>query len=354
MYRFETPWAFLALLAPVALLLWRRWRKPPRPALPVAGLALFRAVRPTWRLRLRWLPAAVAALGWILLTIALARPQHGQEQFRNISHGIAIEMVIDRSGSMRSPMAYQGRALNRLETVKSVFREFVFGDRKEGLGGRHQDLLGVIAFAHYPYTSCPLTLDHNALDFALKNVRLITEDSDENGTAIGDAVAMAVARLVSAEKTLAAQTKRDASTYQIKSKVIILLTDGQDEGPHTYAIGEAAELAKKHGIKVYSIAIVSGTDLVSTPLGTMVGLSPSYDTTEIEAMAKATGGLFRTCDNAQALEDIYREIDRLEKSEVEAVRYVTHRELFFPFALAGALALLMTLLLKTTLFRRTI
>ncbi len=353
MYRFETPWAFLALLAPLLLVLWHRWRRAQCPALPVAGLSLFRAVKPSWRIRLRWLPAAVAAVGWLLLTIALARPQHGQEQFRNINHGIAIEMVLDRSGSMRAPMVYGGKQFNRLETVKAVFREFVFGDRKEGLGGRRQDLLGVIAFAHYPYTACPLTLDHNALDFALKNVKLITEDGDENGTAIGDAVAMAVARLVSAEKTLAAQTQTDASAYHIKSKVIILLTDGQDEGPHTYAIGEAAELAKKHGIKVYSIAIVSDTDIVSSPFGAFAA-PQAYDTTEIEAMAKSTGGIFRTCENAKALEDIYGEIDRLEKSEVEAVRYVTHRELFFPFAIAGAAVLLLALLLKTTLFHRTI
>ena len=362
MYRFETPWAFLALLAPLLLALWHRWRRAQCPALPVAGLSLFRAVKSSWRIRLRWIPAAVAAIGWLLLTIALARPQHGQEQFRNINHGIAIEMVLDRSGSMRADMTYWGKRFNRLETVKEVFRDFVFGSNRNNvaghgnLNGRRQDLLGVIAFAHYPYTACPLTLDHNALDFALKNVKLITaetDDPDENGTAIGDAVAMAVARLVSAEKTLAAQTKADANAYHIKSKVIILLTDGQDEGPHTYSIGEASELAKKHGIKVYSIAIVSDTDIVSSPFGPFAA-PQAYDTTDIEAMAKSTGGIFRTCENAKALEDIYGEIDRLEKSEVEAVRYVTHRELFFPFAIAGTAALLLALLLKTTLFHRTI
>ncbi len=363
MFRFETPWAFLALLAPALLALWRRKRPAAQPALPVASLSLFRDVKPSWRVRLRWIPAAVAAIGWLLLTVALARPQHGQEQFRNINHGIAIEMVLDRSGSMRASMTYWGKRFNRLETVKEVFRDFVFGGSRpeltghSDLGGRRQDLLGVIAFAHYPYTACPLTLDHNALDFALKNVRLVTDetdDPDENGTAIGDAVAMAVARLVSAEQTLAAQTKTDASTYRIKSKVIILLTDGQDEGPHTYSIGEAADLARKNHIKVYSIAIVPPAPTLTTPMGLIASVEPPYDTTEIEAMAKTTGGLFRKCDNGRALEDIYGEIDQLEKSEVEAVRYVTRRELFFPFAVAGAIALLAALLLKTTLFRRTI
>ena len=246
MFRFESPWALLALLFPLLLLGWRFFRPPRRLALRVATVASLERLPRTWRIHFRWLPVVLVTLAWTLLTIALARPQRGQVQIKNVSQGIAIEMIVDRSGSMRAPMKYHFRTQNRLETVKSVFKEFVFGDRMSRLAGRSSDLLGIIAFAHYPYTVCPLTLDHDALNFALDHVELITEDSDENGTAVGDAVAMGVARLQDAERTLAAQTQRDASAYHLKSKIIILLTDGQDEGSHTRSISEAAELARKH------------------------------------------------------------------------------------------------------------
>lgn len=226
MFRFETPWALAAVILPLLLWLWRKRRRSRIPALKVATADLMRGLPRTLRSRLAWLPAALMTAAWVLLTIALARPQSGQEQLKDVSQGIAIEMVLDRSGSMRFPMKYHGQQLTRLEVVKDVFADFAFGNRDLKLPGRHSDLLGVIAFAHYPYTICPLTLDHNALRFALKNVEMVTEDTDENGTAIGDAVAMAVARLETVEQTLAAQTKQDASTYRIKSKVIIVLTDG--------------------------------------------------------------------------------------------------------------------------------
>ena len=350
MFRFESPWAFLALLFPILLGLWRLRRPSPRPALRVATIAPMAMLPRTWRVKLRWLPAALAAAAWCLFTIALARPQLGQEQIKDVTQGIAIEMIVDRSGSMRAPMNFRHRSQDRLETVKAVFQEFVFGDRAAGLEGRHSDLLGVIAFAHYPYTFCPLTLDHNALKFALSRIELITEQSDENGTAVGDAVAMGVARLQDAERTLAAQTQKDASAYRLKSKVIILLTDGQDEGPHTRSIPEAAELAKKHGIKVYTIAIVSDED--RAPRGPFGMGAYSYDTTDIENLAKTTGGVFHTCDTADALTQIYREIDQLERSQVESIRYVTHRELYFPFLAWGIALFLIALTISATIFRR--
>ena len=343
MFRFASPWAFLALLFPILLIAWRFFRRSRGPALPVATIASMTALPRTWRIRLRWLPTALAVLAWGLLTIALARPQLGQEQIKDVTQGIAIEMIVDRSSSMSIPMNFRHRSQDRLETVKAVFQEFVFGDRSSGLKGRHSDLLGVIAFAHYPYTFCPLTLDHNALKFALDRIELIPQysQSDEDGTAIGDAVAMGVARLQDAERTLAAQTQKDASAYRLKSKVIILLTDGQDRGLYSRSISEAAELAKKYGIKVYTIAIVTDEERLM-----------SYDTTDIENLAKTTGGTFHTCDSADALLGIYREIDELERSEVESIRYVTHRELYFPFLAWGIATLLLAILSRMTIFRR--
>jgi Ca-activated chloride channel family protein len=305
----------------------------------------------TWRSRLAPLPAAAFFIAWVLLVIALARPQASQVQIKDITRGIAMEMVPDRSGSMRENMNYGGRRMNRLETVKEIFSQFVFGDGKE-LKGRGNDLIGVIGFAHYPYTFCPLTLDHDALKFSLGNIELITSEGDENGTAIGDAVAMAVARLQAAEKTLAAQTSQDGAGYRITSKVIILLTDGQDEGPHTRSIPQAAELAEKYGIKVYSIAIVGGGRVINTPMGQMQLSGGNYDTSQIQQLAKQTGGRFMTCDSAEDLLEIYKEIDRLEKSEMLSLRHVTYRELYFPFAAAALAAIVAGIMMNCTIFRR--
>lgn len=357
MFRFESPYALLLLLLPLCYFVWHHWRQKRRgiTAIPVPSVQILRGMPRSLRQRMQWLPSALFVITWGLLTFALARPQSGQEQIRNINHGIAIEMIIDRSGSMRAPLAYRMKRQNRLETVKQVFSQFVFGDSSANLKGRTNDLIGVIGFAHYPYTFCPLTLDHDALAFSLKNIDLITENSDENGTAIGDAVAMGVARLADAERTLQAQTQRDAGAYRIKSKIIILLTDGQDEGEHTRSIAEAAELAKKYGIRVYTIAILGKTEISrNTPQGffNAIGQIQQYDTSEIEAMAKTTGGLFQTCDSSEALQEVYRQIDQLEKSEIEAVRYVTHRELFFPFAATAMATLLAALILRNTIFSR--
>ncbi len=213
MFRFESPYALLLLILPLLCIAWHHWRKKRNgiTAIPVPSVQILRGMPRSLRQRFQWLPSALLVITWCLLTFALARPQSGQEQIRNINHGIAIEMIIDRSGSMRAPMAYRMKRQNRLETVKQVFGQFVFGDRDANLKGRHNDLIGVIGFAHYPYTFCPLTLDHDALAFSLKNINLITEQNDENGTAIGDAVAMGVARLADAERTLQAQTQQNAT-----------------------------------------------------------------------------------------------------------------------------------------------
>ncbi len=341
LFRFQNPWALLALLAPLAWCVWRRFRRRRAAGVPMASTALLAGLPRSWRQRLAWLPAALYGVAWALLTVALARPQSGEGRVRDFSQGIAIEMVLDRSGSMGNPMVYGGRRTTRLEAVKSVFAEFVFGGGD--LRGRDGDLLGVIAFARYPETYCPLTLDRAAVEHGLKRLEVIPQDSPENSTSIGDGLALAVARLESAEQTLAVQQRRVEAGYRIKSKVAILLTDGQNTGSYTYSIEQAGELARKHGVKIYSIAIFGRGGFLQ---------EPDFDTSAIEAVAKATGGLFRTCDSAQGLRDIYAEIDRLEKSSVESQRYIVRRELYRPFAAAALAALLLAVLLQRTVFRR--
>jgi len=304
------------------------------------------------RQRLLWLPTGLRLLALTCLVIALARPQTGREQVREISKGIAIEMVADRSGSMGAEMEYQGARMNRLEVVKKVFLDFALGNGKD-LPGRPNDLIGMIAFARYADTTCPLTLAHGALPLFVKNLKIVTQRS-EDGTAIGDALALAAARLKTAEETLKKQQKQTDKAYEIKSKVIILLSDGENNcGKRSPE--EAAELAKKWGIKVYTIAIGGGEAMASirTPFG--VYKMPTHagvDTATLKAVAEKTGGLFKQAKTAEDLADIYKEIDKLEKSEIESIRYVDYRENYLIFVLLGLGLLAAEILLSCTVFRR--
>lgn len=304
------------------------------------------------RQKLAWVPTGLRVAALVLLAVAMARPQQGRERVRDVSKGIAIEMVVDRSSSMRAEMDFDGERVNRLDAVKRVFEEFVHGNGDE-LKGRTNDLVGMVAFARYADTLCPLTLAHGALSRFLETVKLVTLRS-EDGTAIGDAVALAAARLKTAEETLARQSGDDDQRYQIKSKIIILLTDGQNNRGKRSPL-EAAELAKEWGIKIYTIG-VGGQDAVTTiqtPFGAYkMAAGPGVDESTLKAMAEKTGGMYRLATDAESLRAIYETIDRMEKTKIETVRYVDYRELFVPFALAALAMLGIEAVLSATLFRR--
>ncbi len=269
-----------------------------------------------------------------------------------MSRGVAIEMVVDRSGSMGVEMEYGGERLTRLEAVKRVFEEFIYGN-EDDLPGRPNDLVGMVAFARYADTACPLTLAHGALARFLESVRLV-ERRSEDGTAIGDALALAAARLKTAEETLAQQMENQDKRYEIKSKVIILLTDGQNNyGERTPE--QATQLAKEWGIKIYAIGV--GGDEGATTIRTLFGNykvpgGPSVDVGALKAVAKATGGLFWLAEDTESLRKVYKEIDQLEKTEIESVRYVDYRELFTPFALLALATIAIEIVLSCTAFRR--
>ena len=348
--RFETPWAFLVLLAIPAILYVQR-RLGRRATLTFSTTAHASRSGRSLRQGLVTLPAALRVAALVLLAVALARPQRGVEEVRNVSKGIAIAMVVDRSTSMGAEMEYAGERLNRLEVVKKVFQEFVKGNRK-GLPGRPNDLVGMIAFARYADTICPLTLAHGALERFLETVHLVQRRS-EDGTAIGDAIALAAARLKTAEQTLSRQTKGDRD-YQIKSKVIILLTDGQNNAGKRRPL-DAAKLAKEWGIKIYCIGVGGGeaVQTIQTPFGAYKFAAGSQlDARTLGSIAEATGGLFRSADDADSLRAVYKEIDELEKSEIESISFRDYRELFAPLAVAALAVVVLDVFLSSTVFRR--
>lgn len=347
--RFANPFVLFGLLVlPVVVMFW--WRRS-RPALGFSDLSLFPAGE-SLRCRLVHLPSFLRLLVLALIVVALARPQAGIEKVEESTQGVAIEMVVDRSGSMGAEMDYEGKTMTRLDVVKQVFAEFVNGD-KQGLSGRPSDLIGMITFARYADTVCPLTLAHGALSGFLDTIHLVPQQSPENRTAVGDAIALAAARLKTAEETLARQTKGDVKAYHIKSKIIILLTDGQSNAGR-HAPEEAAALAKQWGIKIYTIG-VGGDDVVKvqTLFGTrMIRTGEGVDRQTLQALAESTGGVFRMAEDAAALRAVYQEIDRLEKSEVESVRYVDYKEYFGLFAWAAFALLLVEIFLSCTVLRR--
>jgi Ca-activated chloride channel family protein len=352
--RFESPWMFLLLLGLPALLWWRQRRMGPGAAIRFSWTQNAARAGASLRQRLGFIPPLLRLIALALLVIALARPQLGMEHVRETNEGIAIEMVLDRSSSMAAEMNFEGRRRNRLEVVKEVFKTFVLGDGKE-LKGRGNDLIGMISFAQFPETVCPLTLGHGALPQFLETVRLAAPKSQEDGTAIGDAVALAAARLKTAEETLARQLPDAANRFEIKSKVMILLSDGQQTAGKRRPL-DSAKLSKEWGIKIYAIAVTGKEEMQSqnTFFGRFLqlGTAPQLDTRDLEAVAKETGGKFFLAEDAKSLGNIYKEIDALERSGIESVRYMDYRELFAPFAVLALLLVALETGLNCTIFRK--
>ena len=350
MFRFESPWMFLVLLL-LPLVVYLHQRRGSTGALRFSATGDVKRAGASIRQNLTPLLLVIRVLTLLALGIALARPQMGTEQVRDVSRGVAIEMVLDRSSSMGAELRYEGRQMNVLEMAKKVFRQFVEGDGEE-LGGRPSDLIGMVTFARYADTVCPLTLAHDALLQFLPTVKLV-QRQNEDGTAIGDAVALAAARLQKAEETLARQSGEEKD-YEIKSKIIILLTDGvNNAGERT--VQEAADIAKQWGIKIYAIGIggdnnsryktIFGT--FNLPMG-----QGGVDEEALRVLGETTDGIHRVIEDAAELRDVYEEIDKLETSDIETTRFLDYREIFPPFALIGLGLLVLEVGLGNTVFRR--
>jgi len=346
---FASPLAFLLLLLLPPLYYFSHFRGR-QAALRFSDTATAAALGGSLRARCQKLLPAARFLALFLLVVALARPQQGQERVRDLSKGIAIEMVLDRSTSMGEEMAFDGQVMNRLEVVKRVFNEFITGNGGS-LEGRPNDLIGLVVFAGYADTIAPLTLGHDALVSLVEKVEMPNEKS-EDGTAIGDAIALAAARLKTAEESQLKVNARLGKEYEIKSKIIILLTDGQSNRG-TQTPEEGAKLAREWGIKIYTIGIGSDPDPNQSPLGSfLMPQDRSLNDEGLAALAEATGGVYRRASSADALREIYEEIGRLETSEIESLRYLDYKERFLPFALTALFLLVGEMVLRNTWLRR--
>lgn len=282
-------------------------------------------------------------LSLALLIIALARPRIGSGYSEREESGIDIALAIDVSGSMAALDFTTDRRnpITRLDAVKSVVAQFI--------EKRPNDRIGMIAFAANPFLVSPITLNH---EWLLKNLeRLDFGIIDGTQTAIGSAIGMSVNRLKDLKKS--------------KSRVIILLTDGENNAGKISPIA-AAEAAASFDAKIYTIAAgrpgvvpVAMTDrnqkLVRDNKGNPVyagRVQNEMDTSDLKKIAEITGGKFFLADNMKALEEIYAEIDSLEKTEVKLRNFTSYTEEFHWFALAALAVLALELLLKNTLLRR--
>ena len=357
-----SPWALILLLVlpAMAYLLLRRKGTA---AVRFPSLVDMKSCLVSWRIRFRPLLTIARLLCVALLVVALARPRRGTVLSEISTEGVAIEAVVDHSGSMQTEMDYYGDNLNRLEVVKKVLSDFIEGDKKD-LKGRSSDLVGLISFARYADTKCPLVHSHNVLLEFLKKTEIVTIRS-EDGTAIGDAVALGAARLQKAEEEIQQRKKQlvssgekisdaDEGGFKIKSKVIILLTDGINNAGQ-YNPLEAAELAKKWGIKIYTIGIGSSQayTTIQTPLGTYkMPTGQELDEGLLKAIAEKTGAFYGRADDAKALRNIVEKIDKLEKTEVKSVQYTQFAERFGPWTLTALLVLAAEILASCTIFRK--
>ncbi len=309
-----------------------------------AGVVMFSSLRAlpagghTWRTRLAWIPNALMGLAVVALVIALAGPRAGDKNARIRREGIGIVMAVDVSGSMRAlDLSEKNRELTRLDAVKQVFERFVLGGK--GLAGREDDAIGLVAFARYAETRSPLTLDHENLVTAARQLEFarVTED----GTAIGAGLELAVQRL---------------AEYKTASKIAILLTDGESN-VHDIDEETAIDDARKAGVKVYTIG--AGTTGIA-PIRVEVGdgqtqlmqTQVSIDEVTLKKIADKTGGqYFRATDNA-SLTRIYAQIDKLERTRLEEDRFTEYHLYFAEFVFLAMLLLGAAFGLRGTLFRR--
>jgi Ca-activated chloride channel family protein len=341
------PWVWALLLLLVLPGLWVLWlRSRRRPVLRYSDLAALRSAggARTGRLRLILPVLRMAALAGLI--VAVARPQRPDESSRVYAEGIAIQMVVDISGSMEdTDLSPSGRRMSRLDVVKEVFRRFVEGDGE--LPGRPNDLIGMIRFALYPDSVCPLTLDHATLLDVLNETQLIVwrdqygqvyGQRDENLTAIGDALALAVGRLRELKRT-----SGSGQQYTVTSRVVILLTDGENNAGQIDPI-EAGELAATYGIKVYGI--LAGTGERRGPFRTPV------DDRELRHIAEVTGGRYFHAHDHASLKEVYREIDALERTRTEERRFVHWGELARPWLVVAFICLGLQTLLDATWLRK--
>lgn len=274
---------------------------------------------------LRHFPVVTRSLAIAFFSIALARPQSTMSFEDIVTEGIDIVISLDISGSMLA----EDLKPNRLQAAKDVAMRFI--------GERPNDRIGLVVYSGESFTQCPLTIDHDVL---LNLFGEIKNGMIEDGTAIGDGLATAVNRL------------RDS---EARSKVVILLTDGQQTAGSIPPL-TAGEIAKQFGIRVYTIGVGTIGEApypFKTPFGTTQyqNVPVKIDEVTLQGIAKITGGAYFRATNNRKLEEIYASIDKMEKTKIEVTQYRKKSEKYFSWAVLAFAFLIAEFTLKNTVYR---
>lgn len=322
---FAYPWALsLLLLVPIPVALY--WYRGKRPAtFTLSTVAGLKSIPKGLRVYMSWLPFALLLSSFALVVVALARPQRLFSKSTSTTEGINIILAMDVSTSMLA----EDLSPNRLEAAKAVAAQFI--------SSRPNDNIGLVVFSGESFTQCPMTTDQATLLNLLYNVQTgVIND----GTAIGNGLATAVSRLKDVEGK--------------DSKVVILLTDGSNNSGSIAPL-TAAEIAEALGVRIYTIGV--GTQGMApypyqTPFGIQYQNVPvEIDEGTLTAIAQKSGGkYFRATDN-NSLEEIYREIDEMEKIKIKVDTFTQKEEMYLPFLTIGLVCLILGFMLRTTILR---
>jgi len=313
----------LLLLLLLPLLAWLKGKRGVPPAFVYSSVQLVRGMQNITRAR----PGGfLMSLRWIVLAlfiVALAQPRLTKSTTEVNASGIDIAAALDLSGSMKTgDYIVNRRQVSRIDMAKPVLQKFI--------EKRPNDRIGLVVFAAQAFIATPLTLDH---DYLLENIaRLNIGTINSDATAIGDGITTALNQL------------RD---LKAKSKIIVLMTDGGNNSGKIDPI-TAAQAAKALGVKIYTIGL-GNRDLVQQ-MGLPADFLPDEET--LQQISQMTGGRYYRADNADKFQEIYDEIDKLEKTEAVINKYTEYKELFPWFVAAGLALLLIELVLGQTAFRR--
>lgn len=327
---FQNPWLLILMPFAIGLLIFSNIKER-IPAVSFSSDTLLTPLRTTFRIRLRngLIIIRIAAVAFIIL--ALARPQLMLQESRVNTKGIDIILALDTSTSMLAEdFKLSGKHANRLDVAKEVVKDFI--------NNRYSDRIGLIAFAARAYTVSPLTLDYGWL---IQNLDRVKIGMIEDGTAIGSGISASINRL------------KDTNA---KSKVVILLTDGRNNAGKISPL-TAAEVARALRIKVYTIG--AGTKgLAPYPAKDFFGnkvyrkVKIEIDDDTLKKISNKTGASYYRATDTKSLRNIYKAIDRLEKTPIEEKGYTEYRELFHWFLIPGIFLLVLEMILKNTVLRR--
>ncbi len=337
-FRFASPWFFSLLAAPW---LWlgfdwlarRSGRIPAGTTLHVASLDAGDkpsdndATPPvTPGLIISRLLPFFKVLALSLMILALARPQAGEKKLKVMTEGVNIVLALDLSESMSAlDFKQDDKIVNRLEAVKGVVDEFILN--------REGDRIGMVVFGSNAFTQLPLTRDYNTISFMLSH---LTIGAAGPSTAIGDAIGISLKRL---------------ADIKAKSNIIILLTDGKSNAG-SLSWQDAADLAKRRGVKIYTVGVGSkgkAPFLVDGLFGRQyVYRQVDVDWQALETIAKKTGGQFFRAGDTEGLKRVYKTIDAMEKTKVDVDKWVDYQEMFAWFLIPGLILYLGCLVLSRT------